>query len=170
MTHRRELRAYDYVNRPLAAVRMALLADPLTVFRRATSTGAADAVEHGPSELRVRVGAIELASDISIELVSIEEGRSPLDQTATNVTLTWKSSKHPGWFPQLRGVLAIYALSPTETQLDFAGTYEPPMGLFGNALDAIALHRVAETSVKGFIGEIAKFLRVGVHADAVAAS
>ena len=164
MTHR--IRAYDYVNRPLASVREALLEDPLTVFQRATASGAAAAVEHGPAELRVRIGAIELASDIEIAIQTIDEGSSPLGRSSTNVTLTWKSAKHPGWFPALRGMLSMYELSPTETQLDFVGNYEPPMGLLGDALDALALHRIAEASVQGFVGELARFLRVSVSTAA----
>jgi len=54
----------------------------------------------------------------------------------------------------------VYPLTASETQLDFAGTYEPPMGIVGAAIDALVLHRVvAEASVLHFVQDVAAFLR-----------
>jgi len=35
----------------------------------------------------------------------------------------------------------------TQTQLDFARLYEPPLGAVGKAVNAIISHRIAEVSV-----------------------
>lgn len=59
----------------------------------------------------------------------------------------------------MNGVLSIYKLTATETQLDFLGQYEPPLSLVGDALDAIIGHRIAEASVRRFTEDIARFLR-----------
>lgn len=59
--------------------------------------------------------------------------------------------------------------SPTQTQLDFDGTYQPPLGAFGAVVDSLALHRFAEASVTGFVREVAGFLRNEIsrrHAEA----
>jgi hypothetical protein len=44
-----------------------------------------------------------------------------------------------------------YPLTATETQLDFWGIYEPPLGAVGKAMNAIIGHRIAEASVHRFI-------------------
>jgi hypothetical protein len=59
----------------------------------------------------------------------------------------------------MRATLTVYPLTPTETQLDLAGTYDPPLGVLGEAVDAIAMHRIAEQSVTGFVRDVAAFLR-----------
>jgi hypothetical protein len=57
------------------------------------------------------------------------------------------------------GVLTLYPLTATETQLDFLGRYEPPLGVVGDAVDALVGYRVAEASVHRFITDIARYLR-----------
>ena len=59
----------------------------------------------------------------------------------------------------MKGDLAIYPLTSTETQLDFSGVYEPPLGPLGKAMNAIAGHRIAEVSVHRFINDVAGYLR-----------
>ena len=156
MTKHHELHCYDYVNHDYASVREALLADPLAIFRDATTRGTGDAAK---SELRVTLGALELAAEIQIEIVSTWPSRSPLGKPAQAITMTWKSPNRPGWFPTMSATLTCYALSSTETQLDFDGTYEPPLGVFGAAVDAVAMHRFAERAVANFVKEVATYLR-----------
>ena len=59
----------------------------------------------------------------------------------------------------MRGELAIYPLTGRETQIDFSGTYEPPMGWLGSAVDAVVGHRIAEASVDRFVKQVAEYLR-----------
>jgi hypothetical protein len=46
-------------------------------------------------------------------------------------------------------------LSSQETQLDLHGRYRPPLGVVGNALDALVGHRIAEASVLRFVQGVA---------------
>jgi hypothetical protein len=55
--------------------------------------------------------------------------------------------------------LSLYPLTSTETQLDFLGRYEPPLGLVGDAMNALVGHRIAEASVHRLIGDVAEYLR-----------
>lgn len=158
MTRRHELRCFDYVNRPYRAVHDALAANALEIFERATRSAADHANDLG-AELRVRIGAIEIAADVAITITAVSPDRSPANQPATRIDLAWKSRRSPGLFPEMTGSLWAYALSPHETQIEFTGTYDPPLGLFGDAIDAIALHRIAEDSVQKFVNDVASFLR-----------
>lgn len=156
--NRHELNAYDYVNRPYEAVRDALLASPLTVFRHATMAAALRNEAVG-AELHAKAGPLDVGAEIAIEILAIEDARSPNDHPATQLVIEWKALRRPGLFPTMRATLMVYALSPTETQLDLAGKYEPPFGVVGGAIDAIAMHRIASESVTGFVKDVAVFLR-----------
>jgi hypothetical protein len=158
MTKRHELRCYDYVNHPVDQVSDALSSNALGIFRRATHSAATRANELG-AELRVRIGAIELAAEVEIQVVAITDARSPDDRPALRLDLTWASVRRPGLFPAMTGSFWVYALAPRETQIEFVGTYDPPLGVLGDAIDALAMHRIAEASVQRFVSDIASLLR-----------
>ena len=65
----------------------------------------------------------------------------------------------PRLFPLMKAELFIYPLTATETQLDFVGLYEPPLGAVGKAVNAIVGHRLAEVSVHRFVNDVAGYLR-----------
>jgi hypothetical protein len=73
--------------------------------------------------------------------------------------LEWESAKIPSLFPLMKADLSIYPLTGTETQLDFSGVYEPPLGIVGKAVNAIVGHRIAEVSVHRFVSDVAGLLR-----------
>ena len=66
-----ELRCYDYVNHPYPVVRDALRADLGGIFERATksATGRAHALA---ANLKVDLGALEIGTDIAIEVRGVE--------------------------------------------------------------------------------------------------
>ena len=159
MKGRREVRSFDYVNQPYDRVRHVLTRDPLEVFRSATRA-ATSRVRSLASELRVSLAGIEVGAEVDIAVVDVEEvERAPTSGPATRLHLEWEAAKHPRLFPLMEGILSVYALTTTETQLDFSGRYDPPMGPLGDALDAAVLHRVAEASVHRFIRDVAHHLR-----------
>jgi len=158
MSRRHELRCYDYVNHPYASVSDALRTKALVIFKRATSAAAARANDLGV-ELRARIGAIEVAADVDVVITGVEEATSPFGHPATKLGLAWKAAHRPGLFPSLTGTLTAYALSPTETQLELFGAYDPPLGVLGDAIDAVAMHKIAEASVLRFVQDIAAYLR-----------
>ena len=59
----------------------------------------------------------------------------------------------------MRADLSVYPLSGKETQVDLRGTYAPPLGLLGGAIDALAGHRIAEAAVHRFVTAVAERLR-----------
>jgi hypothetical protein len=162
MTDAHELRTYEYVNRPYAAVRDALKADPAGIFSKATHNAAGRASSLA-ANLRVELGALEVGTDVSIEVESVEErpdgpgGRTP----TTCVKLHWRAAHSPGIFPSMHAELFVYALSKDETQLDLHGLYTPPLGAVGSAIDSLVGHRIAEASVHRFVADVAKHLRAG---------
>ena len=159
MSKGREIRCYDYVNRPYEQVRDALTKDALTIFQSATRAAASRA-QSVASELRVDLGGIGVEAEIAISVNSVEEKPAEsMGDRVTRLQLEWQAVKMPGLFPFMRAELAIYPLTSTETQLDFGGVYEPPLGAVGKALNAVAGHRIAEVSVHRFIADVASYLR-----------
>jgi hypothetical protein len=159
MVKRPEIRSYDYVNQPYARVRDAVTGDAVEVFRSATRA-AADRARSVAAELRVDIAGIEIGKEIDIAVTDVAESKGDSGGTPlTRMRLAWKAATRPGLFPFMDAVLSIYPLTTTETQLDFSGQYEPPLGLLGGALDAVAGRRIAEASVHRFVADVAGHLR-----------
>lgn len=154
-----EIRCYDYVNHSYTTVRDTLTRDALDVFRAATKAAAFRA-QTVAAELHVDLGGIGVKADIKISVKGIEEKTGDATSgPATRLLLEWEAVTAPALFPFMKAELSIYPLTGTETQLDFGGLYEPPLGPLGRAINAVAGHRIAEASVHRFIDEVAAYLR-----------
>lgn len=159
MTKGREIRCFDYVNHPYDKVRDALGEDARAVFRSATKAAATRA-HSVASELRVNIGGLEIGADIAISVQRVDERpRGATTSPVTRLHLEWEAAQAPRLFPLMRGELAIYPLTATETQLDFSGRYQVPLGPLGSAMDALVGHRIAEASVHRFVNDVAGYLR-----------
>jgi hypothetical protein len=159
MSAGRELRSYDYVNRPYERVRDALRQDALTVFQSATKAAASRA-QSIAAELHVDFGGIGVKTDINICVKDIDEKIVDATSSPTmRLGLEWEATTMPRLFPLMRGELSVYPLTATETQLDFSGVYEPPFGAVGKTMNAIVGHRIAEVSVHRFVSDVAGYLR-----------
>jgi hypothetical protein len=158
MSTGREIRSYDYVNRPYERVRDALRQNALTVFQSATKAAASRA-QSIAAELHVDLGGIGVKTDINISVKNIEEIVDATSTPTTRLLLEWEAATVPGLFPLMKGELSLYPLTSTETQLDFSGFYEPPFGAVGRTMNAIVGHRIAEVSVHRFVSDVAGYLR-----------
>ena len=159
MTKEPQIRCYDYVNHPYERVRDTLTQHALTVFQAATKAAAYRA-QTIAAELHVDIGGVGVKSDIKISVKNVEEKVADAMSTpVTRLLLEWEAATKPHLFPLMKGELSIYPLTATETQLDFWGLYEPPLGAVGKAMNAIVGHRIAEVSVHRFISDVAGYLR-----------
>ena len=159
MSKGKKIRSYDYVNHPYEQVRAALGKDTPSVFQAATKSATARANSLA-SELRIDLGGIKLGADISISVKrSTQAPASGLSGPATVIELEWQAANLPHLFPFMKGELVLYPLTPTETQLDFSGVYEPPLGILGSAVNALVGHRIAESTVHRFVADVAGYLR-----------
>jgi hypothetical protein len=159
MSTGRNIRSYDYVNQPSDRVRDTLKQNAVAVFQSATKAAASRA-ESVAAELHVDFAGMGVKADIKILVKGIEE-KAP-DATSngsTRLLLEWEAATLPRLFPLMQGELSVYPLTGTETQLDFSGTYEPPLGAVGKTMNAIAGHRIAEVSVHRFVSDVAAYLR-----------
>jgi hypothetical protein len=71
--------------------------------------------------------------------------------------MTWE----PGGrlLPRLDGELEVGTLGKDRTQLAISGRYDPPLGTVDRSVDRIALHRVAEATIKDFLDRVTAVLQ-----------
>jgi len=152
----REIRSFDYVNHPYARVRDALVQDPAGVLRAATNAAVSRA-KAVATALRVNLGPLDIAAEIAVTVGAISEqtDHAPI----TRIPIAWSAAQNAAVFPTMNAELSIYPLTSTETQLDFLGAYEPPLGIVGGALDAMVGRRIAEASIHRLVSDVANYLR-----------
>jgi hypothetical protein len=155
----REIRSYDYVNHPYAAVRDVLVKDSAGVLRAATNAAASRA-RAVAAALHVNVGPLNVGAEIAVTVGEITERTvdAPISPV-TRIPIEWSAAQRAALFPTMDAELSVYPLTATETQLDFLGRYEPPLGIVGGALDAMAGHRIAEASVHRLVADVGNYLR-----------
>jgi hypothetical protein len=162
MSQGREIRSYDYVNHSYASVRDALTADATGVFQKATKA-AASRVESVAAELHVNIGGVDVGTEIAVSVGEAQEKHGATEMSrVTRIPITWKAANHPSMFPLMSAELSVYPLTATETQLDFLGRYEPPLGVLGDAVNAVLGHKIAEASVHRFVADVAHYLRTNL--------
>ena len=159
MSKAKSIHFYDYVNHPYEKVRETLKLNTLAVFQNATKT-AAERAKDVSSELYLKIGGIEVGTDISISVQKFETKPKKINSPEkTVIKLEWAASKRPGLFPVMKAELSVYPLTATETQLDLSGNYEVPLGTFGDAINSVVGRRIVEASVHRFINDVAAYLR-----------
>lgn len=116
---------------------------------------AADFAYRRGEEVRVRLSVDGGPAAKEVRLAVGEPFRGD-DQTAAPIT--WEATGTPGLFPRMEADLLVTSLGPDLTHLALRGSYKPPLGPVGAALDRMILHRVAELSVKVFVDRLATLL------------
>ena len=141
---RRDVQFVKAIDRPYVDVRDALADDP-AILGDADTDGIA-------AHLNTRVGGTDLTRTMRVEIVEFDE---PAGQPA-RCTLIFRGDAvhHAELFPHLEARLDAVPISEERTALFFVGTYKPPMGLLGGAVDALALHHRAEESLRGWFGSV----------------
>lgn len=138
----REIRSYDYVNHPYAAVRDALVANPAGVLRAATNVAAPRAKDVAAA-LHVNIGPLDVGAEIAVTVQISEQAGEAAISPVTRIPIEWSAAQRAPLFPVMKAEQSIYPLTASDTQLDFLGRYEPPLGVVGGALNVVvgASHR-----------------------------
>jgi len=69
--------------------------------------------------------------------------------------VTWTATGAHGLFPQLIADLVLIHVGQERTTLSLQGTYEPPLGPVGRAIDRTLLRNVAESTVQDWVDRVA---------------
>ncbi len=102
-------------------------------------------------ELRSRVGPASVVA----KSVAIEIGMPLLQKRGLVYPLHWTAVGAESLFPEMRGDLILTQDGMDQTTLTLIGTYDPPLGAVGRALDRVLLGRVAEATVRNWVDRLA---------------
>lgn len=74
---------------------------------------------------------------------------------ATSLDFEFAARTHRKLFPTFEGTLRSDPLGPSQAALWFSGSYTPPLGAVGRALDATVMRGVAERTLAAFLANVA---------------
>ncbi|MBV8527014.1 MAG: hypothetical protein JOZ75_01730 [Candidatus Dormibacteraeota bacterium] len=145
---------FAYIDVPAGVVRARLVGAPNAWLESMAN----HAAEQGDA-LRVRLGPHGTHGALTKSVV-VEVGHPVARAGATLIPLTWRATGVSALFPMFSGDIEVAAIGGAETVVSIWGQYEPPLGALGDALDRFGLHRIAESSVRSFLQELAQSFTV----------
>ena len=86
--------------------------------------------------------------------VAIQLGEPVQFPSMVSLPLTWEPVGLEGVLPRLDATLELGSLGADRTQLAISARYRPPLGVVGQAMDRVLLHRVAEATLKDFLDRL----------------
>jgi len=144
------LRYYVELDLPSEQAKAALLESPSS-WLPTLANGAVERAEPLLAEVGVGPGGLRVAKRVAVRLGNPVQFPSKL-----SLPMTWEPG---GWLlPRLDAELELASLGKARTQLAINGRYEPPLGTVGRTVDRLALHRVAEATIKDFLDRLAASL------------
>lgn len=113
----------------------------------------ADAAYRRGEELAVGPNAaVAVPVDFSI-------GVPVVGSNSVSYPVRWRASGATKLFPHMDAELVLSPLGDN-THLEFRGIYLPPMGPIGALLDRVAMHRLAEATVRNFLERLVELVEV----------
>ena len=145
------IRDFADVAMPLSRIRGRFLAgsDWLTPL--------AGAAQRDGEAVIMRVGPRWVPDSVARE-VKVTLGLVHFRGPALVVPLSWEAVEFKSLFPMLDGEVEVSSLPEGDSRLTFSGSYTPPGGLLGAKLDRTVLHRVASSTVRSFLNQVAAAL------------
>jgi hypothetical protein len=153
------IRYYMEVTLPAGQVEHALLDSPADWL----STLAGSAQRRG-DHLLTDVGVGPLGPRLG-RRVTIQVGQPVRFPSMTSMPLTWEPVGLDGVLPRLEANIELGALGEDRTQLAISARYRPPLGVVGQTIDRVLLHRVAEATVKDFLDRVGAAITNRAEAD-----
>jgi len=144
---------YLHVNSPFAVV------DRRLRGLLAGLDGIATAAYRDGETLRGKIGVGGSIEPLVAKTVRIDVGLPQSGEVEMSVPIAWEATGTPGLFPTMEGDIVISSLGDELTQLTFRGSYTPPLGQIGRAIDRVLMHHIAEASVKDFLDRVASSLQ-----------
>lgn len=117
----------------------------------------AERAEEEGADVVVRIGPGGLLAGAR-QRVRVQTGAPRPRADGLVVPLGWRTIRLQMLFPSLEGDLEVAKLGEDRCRLTLSGQYNPPLGAVGATLDRRLLHRVAASTVRSFLQEVAAAL------------
>lgn len=137
---------------PYETARSRLAADPLAV-----TTGALARAHRHDEQLSGRIGPRKWPPLFAKE-VTVRASTPRHHGEGTVVSLRWEAAGAKGLFPDFDADLEICPEGELTTRVVLRGSYRPPMGGVGQAMDDLVLHKLAQATVEHVVEAIAAAL------------
>jgi hypothetical protein len=112
----------------------------------------------------MRVGAAGLS-----KLVRVQVRELAWTDESAGLAIRWEATGSGGaLFPVLDADIRLVRAGEHVTRLAMAGSYRPPLGSLGEALDQAILHRVTAATIRSFLAQVAA--RIGGQPGAAEAA
>lgn len=102
---------------------------------------------------RLRADSMPLAKAVRLRI-----GNPRRVENETSIPLRWEATGPAALFPRMDADVVVSRAGADATQIAFYGSYEPPLGALGRAIDRRVLHRVAELTVKRLLDTVISVL------------
>ena len=86
--------------------------------------------------------------------VAVRVGEPVAFPSMTSLPMSWEPVGLEGLFPRLAADLEVGPLGEDRTQLAISARCRPLLGVVGQAIDRVLVHRVAEATVKDFLDRV----------------
>lgn len=86
-----------------------------------------------------------------VAVVELDIGEAVPGTESVTIPFSWKATGASWLFPHMEAELVLSPLAPSLTHVTFRGRYRPPLAAVGAVLDRVAMHRVAEATVRSFL-------------------
>lgn len=109
-----------------------------------------DAYDHERAHV-MRVGPVGLSKLVRVQVCELAWAGD-----SAGLAIRWEATGPGGaLFPVLDADIRLVPAGEHVTRLTMAGSYRPPLGTLGEALDRAILHRVATSTIRGFLAQVA---------------
>lgn len=121
---------------------------------KALISASEDAYGEGIKDL-IRVGPLGSFPGAS-KLVEVRFRDLARRDDGAGLAVRWEATgPGGGLFPALDADITVVPINEQTAMLRLAGSYRPPLGALGTALDAAILHRIAMATIRSFLNRIA---------------
>lgn len=159
---KRHIHIYDGVRMPFGEVRHLLRDHPADVFQVPLEAGLAG-VHEAHTALELDLGNLHLAKRVILDITDYTDLPGPIP--LGRMTLRLEPEDHSAMFPVIDADLEVEPIDPSGTMVSLLGSYEPPLGALGAAVDRLVLHQMAELTLKGFFHDLLRGLVTHEHLD-----
>jgi hypothetical protein len=105
------------------------------------------------------IARIGTKSGIAAPSVAVSVGAARVYEDRVVVGMTWTPLSFGQLLPSLDADLELSDLGSGASRIALSGRYRAPLGQIGRGVDRLGLHRVAESSIRQFLLEVAEAVR-----------
>jgi hypothetical protein len=151
---------FVHVAAPFESVVAELTSPSFGWLERLNSCDAVHRIDDGCAEATVRMRVTRRRGQMPVAVVAGPVRMSERYDRSIIVPIRWRPRQFSQLLPAIEADLVATELDDSYSRLGFSGRYRAPLGEVGASLDRMAMHRVAESTVRQFLHDVEQALSV----------